>query len=53
MLGFESLLVPLSGDGQIVDMLLGGLVGQRLAGGEQICSFQYKSYCPLVQTAAG
>lgn len=52
-LGFESLLVPLSGNGQVIDMLLGGLVGQRLAAGEQICSFHYNFYCPLMQTAAG
>lgn len=50
MLGFETLLLPLSGDGgQTIDMLLGGLVGERIQRDEQICGFQYDYYCPVVQ----
>lgn len=49
MLGFETLLLPLSGDGQAIDMLLGGLVGERIQRDEQICGFQYDFYCPVMQ----
>ena len=52
-LGFESLLLPLSTDGQSIDMLLGGLVGQRLQPDERVSGFHYDFYCPVVQTAAG
>jgi hypothetical protein len=51
MLGFETLLLPLSTDGTAIDMLLGGLVGERIQRDEQICGFQYDYYCPVVQTA--
>ena len=52
-LAFESLLLPLSSDGQAIDMLLGGLVGQRLQPDERTSGFRYDLYCPVVQTAAG
>lgn len=51
LLGFETLLLPLSGDGTVIDMLLGGLVGERIQREEQICGFQYDFYCPVTQTA--
>ncbi len=51
MLGFETLLLPLSSDGTAIDMLLGGLVGERIQRDEQICGFQYDFYCPVMQTA--
>jgi hypothetical protein len=52
-LGFETLLLPLSTEGTAIDMLLGGLVGQRLRPEEQVSGFRYDFYCPVVQTAAG
>ncbi|HLT76041.1 MAG TPA: PAS domain-containing protein [Ferrovibrio sp.] len=51
-LGFETLLVPLSGDGARVDMLLGGLVGERIHREERISQFHYHFYCPLTEAAA-
>lgn len=51
-LAFETLLLPLSSDGAIIDMLLGGLVGERVQRDEQICGFQYDFFSPLMQTAA-
>lgn len=51
-LAFETLLLPLSSDGTAIDMLLGGLVGERVQRDEQICGFQYDFFSPLVQTAA-
>ncbi|MFN4309143.1 MAG: PAS domain-containing protein [Ferrovibrio sp.] len=50
-LAFETLLLPLSSDGTAIDMLLGGLVGERVQRDEQICGFQYDFFSPLVQTA--
>ena len=51
-LPFETLLVPLSSNGQAIDMLLGGLVGDRIHRDEQISRFRYDYYCPIGQTAA-
>lgn len=51
-LPFETLLVPLSSNGQAIDMLLGGLVGERIHRDEQISRFRYEYYCPIMQTAA-
>lgn len=51
LLAFETLLLPLSGDGQAIDMLLGGLVGERIQRDEQICGFQYDYYCPVIPAA--
>lgn len=51
-LPFETLLVPLSSDGRSIDMLLGGLVGERIHRDEQIRQFRYDYYCPIMQTAA-
>lgn len=51
-LGFETLLLPLSTDGQAVDMLLGGLVGGRISRDERISQFHYHFYCPVTETAA-
>lgn len=50
-LPFETLLVPLSSNGQAIDMLLGGLVGERIHRDEQISRFRYDYYCPIVQAA--
>jgi hypothetical protein len=52
-LDFEILLVPLSTDGQVIDMLLGGLIGQALQPEERLSAFRYDVYGPVVQTAAG
>lgn len=51
LLGFETLLLPLSGGSDRIDMLLGGLVGERIQRDEQICGFQYDYYCPVLQAA--
>lgn len=51
-LAFETLLLPLSSDGASIDMLLGGLVGERIQRDEQICGFQYDYYSSVMQTAA-
>lgn len=51
-LAFETLLVPLSSDGQAIDMLLGGLVGERIHRDERINGFRYDYYRPVMQTAA-
>lgn len=51
-LGFETLLLPLSTDGQAIDMLVGGLVGERVHHDERIATFTYDYYCPVMQTAA-
>lgn len=51
-LGFETLLVPLSSDGQAIDMLLGGLVGERIHRDEQIRGFRYDHFCSIEQAAA-
>lgn len=51
-LGFETLLVPLSADGRSIDMLLGGLVGERINRDERISQFHYHFYCPIADAAA-
>jgi len=51
-LPFETLLVPLSSNGQAVDMLLGGLIGERIHRDERISRFRYDCYCPITEAAA-
>lgn len=50
---FETLLVPLSTDGQIIDMLLGGLVGERIHREERITQFRYDFYSSLAVRPEG
>jgi hypothetical protein len=47
-LQFETVLAPLSSDGNGVDMLLGGLVGETLQRDERIRLFDYERIHPLL-----
>ena len=49
-LRFETVIMPLSSDGNAIDMLLGGLVGEPLTQGERVKAFDYEIVARLAET---